>query len=156
MIRPATPRDLPTILAMVHELAEYEREPEAVEATEADLRAMLFAPDPKVFCHVAEEDGEEVGHAVWYLSFSTWTGRYGIWLDDLYVRPAHRGTGLGVALVQALAAICVEHGYRRLEWWVLDWNEPAIRVYQGLGARSMDDWTVNRLDGEALVRLGTP
>ncbi len=156
MIRPATPSDLPTILAMVHELAEYEREPDAVEATEADLRALLFAPDPKVFCHVVEEDGEVVGHAVWYLSFSTWTGRHGIWLDDLYVRPAHRGKGLGVALVRALAAICVEHGYRRLEWWVLDWNEPAIRVYQGLGARSMDDWTVNRLDGEDLVRLGTP
>jgi GNAT superfamily N-acetyltransferase len=155
VIRAARVDDVPIILAMVHELAEYEREPDAVAMTEVDLEQALFGPSPQVFALVAEEDGEVVGHAIWYLNFSTWSGRHGIWLDDLYVRPAARGQGYGVALVKALAAICVERGYGRLEWAVLDWNEPAIRIYQALGARSMDEWTINRVESEVLARLAT-
>jgi GNAT superfamily N-acetyltransferase len=156
MIRPARPGDVPTILALVHELAEYEREPDAVEMTESGLRDALFGADPKVWVHVAEESGEVVGHALWYVNFSTWSGRHGIWLDDLYVRPEHRGKGHGLALLRALAAICIERAYARLEWWVLDWNEPAIGFYRSLGAVAMDEWTVNRVTGEALHRLASP
>ena len=156
MIRPARPDDVPTMLAFVHELAEYEREPDAVTATEADLHAALFGPEPKVWAHLAEEGGEVVGQAVWYLSFSTWTGRHGIWLDDLYVRPEHRGKGHGLALLRSLAEVCVERGYQRFEWWVLDWNLPSIELYRAIGAAPMDDWTVQRLSGEALHTLGSP
>jgi len=155
MIRPARPEDVPTMLAFVHELAEYEREPEAVTSTEADLEAALFGPEPKVWAHVAEEDGELVGQAVWYLTYSTWTGRHGIWLDDLYVRPRHRGKGYGVALLRTLAEVCVERGYQRFEWWVLDWNLPSIELYRAIGATAMDEWTVQRLGGDALRRLGS-
>lgn len=155
MIRPAEPDDVPTIMAMVHELAEYERDPGAVEMTGPMLHSALFGPDPRVFAHVAvDEAGAVVGHGVWFLNFSSWTGRHGIWLDDLYVRPACRGQGYGLGLLKALAAICVERGYGRLEWAVLDWNEPAIGFYRSIGAHSMDDWTMNRMTGEALARLG--
>jgi GNAT superfamily N-acetyltransferase len=156
VIRLARPDDVPQILALIHELAVYEREPDSVEATEDGLQAALFGPDPRVWVHVVEEDGEVVGHALWYVNFSTWSGRHGIWLDDLYVRPEHRGKGHGLALLRTLADICVERGYARLEWWVLDWNELAIGFYRSLGAVAMDEWTVNRVTGDALHQLATP
>jgi GNAT superfamily N-acetyltransferase len=155
-VRPATLDDVPAIMQLVRELADYEREPDAVEATEAHFRRALFPRDghPTVSCLVAETGREVVGIAVWYLTFSTWTGRNGIWLEDLFVRPDHRGDGHGTALLQALAALCVERGYPRLEWWVLDWNAPSIGFYESLGARAEDEWTTFRLSGEALSALG--
>lgn len=155
-IRPATPDDLPDILRLVHALAVYEREPDAVEATEDDFSRVLF-PDhghPSTFCHVAEVDGRVVGMALWYLNFSTWTGQQGIWLEDLFVEPEQRGSGLGKALLTTLAEVCVERGYRRLEWWVLNWNEPSIAFYESLGAVPQDEWTVYRVDGAGLATLG--
>lgn len=152
-IRPVEPDDVPHILRLIRDLATYEKAPDSVEATEELLRDSLFAPSPAVFAHVAEVDGEVVGFAVWYMTFSTWLGRHGIWLEDLYVDPAHRGTGLGRALLATLADICVERGYGRLEWWVLDWNTPAIDFYRSLGSQPMDEWTVHRVDGDALARL---
>jgi GNAT superfamily N-acetyltransferase len=145
-IRPAREDDVPVIASLVRELAEYEREPDAVEATEDDLRAALFGPSPAVFCHVAEHDGEVVGIAVWFLNYSTWTGRHGIYLEDLFVRPAARGTGLGKALLTNLIDIARERGYGRVEWSVLDWNTPAHDFYRALGARPMDEWTTWRVN----------
>jgi GNAT superfamily N-acetyltransferase len=156
VIRPATADDVPVVLELVHELAVYEREPDAVEATEDMLREALFGQEPAAHCHVAELDGEVVGFALWYPTFSTWKGRPGLWLEDLFVRPEARGHGLGVALLKALAAVCVERGWPRFEWWVLDWNEPSIGFYTALGAVPQDEWTVYRVDGEPLVRLATP
>ena len=152
-IRPARESDVAAILSLIIDLAVYENEPDAVETTEADLQAALFADEPQVFAHVAEADGQVVGFALWYVTFSTWTGKHGIWLEDLFVQPAHRGSGLGKALLAELARICVERDYRRLEWWVLDWNEPAKGFYGSLGAVAMDEWTVRRLDGQNLARL---
>jgi GNAT superfamily N-acetyltransferase len=152
-IRAAEPADVPVIRQLVQELAEYEKEPDAVEATEADLHAALFGPDPVASCHVAELDGEVVGFALWYRTFSTWTGRPGLWLEDLFIRPAARGTGLGKALLVTLARVCVERGWTRFEWWVLDWNEPAQGFYRSLGAQEEDGWTTWRLQGDALDRL---
>ena len=157
-IREARPDDVPVLLQLVRELAVYEREPDAVETTEPMLQAALFgAPDvggrPVASCHVAELDGEVVGFALWYVTFSTWKGLPGLWLEDLFVRPAARGTGLGTALLQALAAVCVERGYGRFEWWVLDWNAPAIGFYRSLGAVPQDEWTTFRVEGEALREL---
>jgi GNAT superfamily N-acetyltransferase len=155
VIRRAAPGDVPVLLAMVRELAEYEREPDAVETTEPMLHEALFGPAPVASCHVAlGPDGEVAGFALWYVTFSTWKGRPGLWLEDLYVRPSGRGSGLGKALLQALAAVCVERGYARFEWWVLDWNEPAQGFYRALGARPEDEWTTWRLDGDALQALG--
>ena len=153
MIRTATPDDVPVLLQLVRELAEYEREPDAVETTEPMLHAALFGPSPVASCHVAEQDGQVVGFALWYVTFSTWKGVPGLWLEDLFVRPAARGTGLGRALLQALAGVCVERGYARFEWWVLDWNTPAIGFYRALGAVPQDEWTTMRVDGQALVDL---
>jgi GNAT superfamily N-acetyltransferase len=148
------PGDVPVVLQLVHELAEYEREPDAVEATEEMLREALFGDTPAASCHVAlDADGEVVGFALWYVTFSTWKGRPGLWLEDLFVRPAARGTGLGKALLQTLAAVCVERGYPRFEWWVLDWNEPARGFYRSLGAVPQDEWTTFRVDGDALRTL---
>jgi GNAT superfamily N-acetyltransferase len=152
-VRAAVPGDVPVLLELVHELAAYEREPEAVEATEEMLTEALFGESPVASCHVAEQDGQVVGFALWYVTFSTWTGRPGLWLEDLFVRPAARGTGLGKALLQQLAAVCVERGWTRFEWWVLDWNAPAIGFYRSLGAVPQDEWTTFRVDGEALRRL---
>ena len=152
MIRPAAPADVPVLLELVHELAAYEREPDAVEATAADLHRALFE-EASCSAHVAEQAGQVVGFALWYPTFSTWTGRPGLWLEDLFVRPAARGAGLGKALLQALAAVCVERGYRRFEWWVLDWNEPSIGFYRSLGAVPQDEWTTFRVDGAALTAL---
>ena len=155
MIREAAPIDVRVIRQLVQELAEYEREPDAVEASESDLHDALFGPDAVASCHVAEVDGQVVGFALWYRSFSTWTGRPGLWLEDLFVRPEARGTGLGRALLVALAQLCVERGWTRFEWWVLDWNEPAQGFYRSLGARPEDDWTVWRVQGPALAELAT-
>ncbi|REE98838.1 GNAT family N-acetyltransferase [Thermomonospora umbrina] len=154
MIRFATSDDVPTILGLIRDLAEYEKALDEVEATEDDLRRSLFGPEPRVFAHVAEEDGKVVGFALWFLTFSTWTGQHGVYLEDLYVRPEARGGGHGKALLTELARIAVERGYRRVEWSVLDWNEPAIGFYKSLGAFPQDEWTVYRLTGEALQELG--
>lgn len=155
VIRPAEPGDVPRLLALVRELAEYERAPDAVEATEQHLRQALFPADELARSHalVVEAGGEVVGMAVWFATFSTWTGRNGIWLEDLYVRPEHRGAGLGAALLARLASVAVERGWRRLEWAVLDWNEPSIRFYQALGAWPMNEWVQYRLDGDQLAAL---
>jgi len=160
-VRAATPDDLPVILRLVRELAEYEKALHEVGASQEHLRDALFPADraPAAFAHVAEVDGEVVGCAIWFLSFSTWTGTHGIWLEDLYVTPAQRGSGLGRELLRTLAAICVERGYSRLEWWVLDWNEPSIGFYESIGAVAQDEWTRFRLDGGALgtmAALGAP
>lgn len=160
-VRPATPDDVVSIVALVRELAVYEREPDAVRATPQDFAVALFADNPLVHCLVAEVSGEDgardvVGIAVWYRTFSTWEGRHGIWLEDLFVSPNSRGLGIGKALLEALAAECVARGYSRFEWWVLDWNEPAHDFYRSLGARPEDEWTVWRLDGDDLARLGAP
>lgn len=154
MIRTATPADVPVILALIRELAAYEREPAAVEATESMIQAALFGASPVASCHVAELDDEIVGFALWYVTFSTWKGVAGLWLEDLFVRPAARGHGLGKLLLQQLAAVCVDRGYARFEWWVLDWNVDAQGFYRALGACPEDDWTVWRVDGDALTALG--
>jgi GNAT superfamily N-acetyltransferase len=153
MIRPALAADIGVIHQLIRDLAEYERGLHEVIATEDDLRAALLAARPALFAHVAEEDGEVAGFALWYLSYSTWTGQHGIYLEDLYVRPDRRGSGHGRALLAELARICVERGYRRLEWSVLDWNTPALGFYASLGAVAMDGWTVHRLTGPALRDL---
>jgi len=153
LIRPAVPADVPVLLALVHELAAYEREPDAVETTEEMLHAALFGPAPVASCHVAQLDGAVVGMALWYVTFSTWKGVPGLWLEDLFVRDSARGTGLGRQLLQTLAAVCLERGYARFEWWVLDWNAPALGFYASLGAVPQDEWTVHRVDGDALREL---
>jgi GNAT superfamily N-acetyltransferase len=171
-IRPATPADVPEILAMIRDLADYERSLHEVETTEAQLTALLFggtpaAPGiaattpngaPAAYAHVVEHLGADRGtalgaFALWFLNTSTWTGTHGVYLEDLYVRPELRGSGYGTALLRALAQLCQERGYRRLEWWVLDWNEPALGFYRGIGAVGMDEWTVHRVTGDALVAL---
>ncbi|BDH55133.1 GNAT family N-acetyltransferase [Tsukamurella sp. PLM1] len=159
MIRPARPADVPEILTMIAELAAYEREPDAAVATAAQLDAALFGPAPAVFARIATEptgsgDAESiVGMAVYFRTFSTWTGTHGIWLEDLYVRPGARGGGHGKRLLAALAQECAANGYQRLEWTVLDWNAPAIGFYRSIGAVPMDEWTTQRLTGEALEAL---
>jgi len=153
MIRPATPADVPAILGFVRELAAYEREPDAVAATEAMLAAALFGERPAAEAVIAEAEGVTAGFALFFHNFSTWTGRRGLYLEDLYVTPAARGMGLGKALLRHLAGIAVARGCARFEWSVLDWNAPAIGLYRAMGAIGMDEWTVQRVEGEALVRL---
>ena len=155
VLRAARPGDEDGILECVQELAAYEKEPDAVETTAADLREALFGPAPSVFAHVIEKDGRIVAIAVWFLNYSTWTGRHGVYLEDLFVRDSERRHGYGGALLRALAEVCAERGYRRFEWSVLDWNEPAIAFYRSIGAVGMDEWTVQRLSGDALARLGS-
>ena len=154
LIRPAAPADAPAILELIHELALFEREPDAVKNTETDLAAHLFGPDPQVYAHVVDQDGTVLGFALWFLTYSTWEGTHGIHLEDLYVRESARGAGHGKALLAELARIAVARGYRRVEWSVLDWNAPAIGFYDSLGAGSMDGWPVRRLEGAALAELG--
>jgi GNAT superfamily N-acetyltransferase len=153
-IRSIRPEDVPAVVEMVHELAEFERAPEQCHLTAPQLQAALFGPAPALYGHVAvAADDQPVGFALWFLNFSTWDGVHGIYLEDLYVRPQARGTGLGTRLLATLAALCVERGYTRLQWWVLDWNETALRVYQRVGALPMDEWTVHRVSGETLSNL---
>jgi GNAT superfamily N-acetyltransferase len=152
-VRPATAADVPRILELIRELAAYERSLDQVTATEHDLRLGLFAVQPAVFAHVAVADGTVIGFALWFVNFSTWLGRHGIYVEDLYVTPAMRGRGIGTALLAELAAICVRRGYGRLEWWVLDWNAPAIDFYRSIGAEPMSEWTVQRLAGQSLDDL---
>lgn len=153
MIRPATPADVPAIHRLIVELAIYEKEPDAVKATHADLHRALFGNRPVAECVLAEHDGEAVGLALFFTNFSTWTGKAGLYLEDLFVMPTARGAGLGKALLVHLAGIAVARGYGRFEWSVLDWNTPAIGFYKALGAKPMDEWTVMRVDGDALQAL---
>ncbi|TGX52776.1 GNAT family N-acetyltransferase [Sphingomonas gei] len=152
-IRPATPADVPLILRLVRELAEFEREPDAVEATEELLEAALFGERPTAEAVIAELEGAPAGFALFFQNFSTWTGRPGIYLEDLYVTPAARGLGVGTALLRHLAGIALDRGCGRFEWAVLDWNEPAIQFYRAMGAVGMDEWRVQRVAGDALVAL---
>jgi len=154
MLRPAAEADLDTIIELIHALAEYEREPEAVRLDREMLRGHLFGPRPYAEVMLAETDaGQSAGFALFFHNFSTWEGRPGIYLEDLFVRPEFRGHGYGKALLSELARIAVERGCARLEWAVLDWNEPSIQFYRALGARPMDEWTTYRVDGEALRTL---
>ncbi|GAA5042454.1 GNAT superfamily N-acetyltransferase [Thermocatellispora tengchongensis] len=155
MIRPALPADVPEIVSMIRELAEYEKAAHEVRVTEEHLHDALFRDNPAAFAHIAEQDGEVAGFALWFLTFSTWRGVHGIHMEDLYVRPRHRKGGHGLALMRELARICAERGYQRLEWAVLDWNEPAIAFYEKLGAVRLDEWPTYRLTDEPLRRLAT-
>ena len=154
-IRDAIVSDVPDLIRLVRALAEYEREPEAATATPEQFREALFPEggDATAYALVAERQGCVVGMAIWFTSFSTWTGRAGIWLEDLFVDPAQRGDGIGKALLVRLAQTCVERGWTRLEWAVLDWNTPSIEFYRAHGARSLDDWSTFRVDGDALGLL---
>ncbi|KQY60173.1 GCN5 family acetyltransferase [Aeromicrobium sp. Root495] len=152
-VREATPDDVETIVQLVRDLAEYEREPEAAQATPEQIHAALFGPESVASCFMAEVDGAPAGMALWYRTFSTWTGLPGIHLEDLFVLPEHRGSGLGKALLVALSRICLDRGWPRLEWDVLDWNEPSIAFYDRLGALPQDTWIGYRLSGDALSGL---
>ncbi len=156
-IRRAEQQDVAEILGMVRDLAVYERLADQAVATEDQFQAALFGPDPKAFAHVVEHESADGhllgGFALWFLNYSTWTGKHGLYLEDLYVRPELRGTGYGKRLLSALAQECVEHDYARFEWSVLDWNEPALGFYRSLGAVAMDEWTVHRVTGDDLRRL---
>ncbi|MBW6533054.1 GNAT family N-acetyltransferase [Sphingomonas sp. RRHST34] len=152
-IRPATPADVPTMLRFVRELATYEREPDAVLATEPMMAEALFGSDPAAAALIAERDGEAIGFALYFFTYSTWTGRRGLWLEDLYVTTEARGSGAGAALLRALAGVALDRDCARFEWTVLDWNTPAIDFYRAKGAAPLDQWTTQRVEGEALVRL---
>ena len=153
-IRPAQRQEVGIVLQLIHDLAVYEKAPNEVEATEKELMETIFTSDPKVFCDLVEVDGEIAGMAIWFLNYSTWQGKHGIYLEDLFIKPEYRGRGYGKALLKHLAKICDEKGYGRFQWWVLDWNSPAIEFYRSLGAVAMDEWTVYRVSGQALKELG--
>ncbi|MGP7795853.1 GNAT family N-acetyltransferase [Sphingomonas sp. CLY1604] len=153
MIRPATPADVATILGFVRDLAAFEREPDAVEATEASLHDALFGLRPAAEAVIAEDADEALGFALFFHNFSTWKGRRGLYLEDLYVTPEARGKGVGTALLRHLAGLAVERDCGRFEWAVLDWNADAIAFYRQMGAVGLEDWTVQRVDGDALRRL---
>lgn len=153
-IRPARLGEEGIILQLIKDLAEYERAPHEVEATENEITQSIFADEPKVFCDLVDIDGEIAGMAIWFLNYSTWQGKHGIYLEDLFIKPEYRGRGFGKALLQHLAKKCNENGYGRFQWWVLDWNSPAIEFYRSLGAEAMDEWTVYRVSGEPLKNLG--
>lgn len=152
-IRPAVPADTPLILALVHELALYERELNAVEATKADLLRDGFGPTPRFQCIIAEYDGQAAAFALYFHSYSTWEGRAGIYLEDLFVRPEFRTRGIGKALLSHLAGMALAEGCVRLEWSVLNWNQPAIDFYHRLGARMKTEWRGMRVSGDALIAL---
>jgi len=152
-LRPAVPTDAPLILDYIRELADYEREPEAAVATEADILRYVFSEHPLVQVTMAEWAGQPAGFALWFLNFSTWEGRPGIYLEDLFVRPVYRGKGIGKALLRHLAARATQEGWTRFVWQVLDWNTPAIEFYEAHGAKVMHPWLTCRVEGEALGRL---
>lgn len=153
-IRPAQRQEVGIVLQLIHDLAVYEKAPNEVEATEKELLETIFTSDPKVFCDLVEVDGEIAGMAIWFLNYSTWQGKHGIYLEDLFIKPEFRGCGYGKALLKHLAKICDDKGYGRFQWWVLDWNSPAIEFYRSLGAVAMDEWTVYRVSGAPLKELG--
>jgi len=155
-IRPAQTGDEGLIVSFVAALAAYEKLSHEATASEADIARDLFGADPKVFCEIAEWDGRPVGFALWFYTYSTFQGRHGIWLEDLYVEPALRGKGLGKALLGHLAQRCVAEGLGRFEWWVLNWNKPSIAFYQAQGGVMQDEWTKVRVEGADLIKLGTP
>ena len=152
-VRTATRADVDLIHGFICELADYEKLSHEVTARPQDLTLALFGPQPRIFAEIAERDGAAVGFALWFYNYSTFVGRCGLYLEDLYVSPAARGSGAGKALLRALARRCVEEDLGRFEWSVLDWNAPAIGFYDSLGAKAMDGWTIRRLDGEALKAL---
>jgi GNAT superfamily N-acetyltransferase len=153
MIRRARPDEAGLVLSLVRELAEYEKLLHEVDATEAMIAAALFGENPRLFCEIAEWDGAPAGFAIWFLNFSTFSGRPGIYLEDLFVRPALRGNGIGKALLAYLAGACVANGWSRLQWAVLDWNTPSIEFYKSLGAELMNEWTLCKVSGPALTAL---
>jgi GNAT superfamily N-acetyltransferase len=155
VIRSARPDDAPAIVRLIKALAEYERLLHEVVNDEARVHEAFFSAHPKSFCDIAEIEGEAIGHAIWFYSYSTFTGRHGIYLEDLYVAPEHRGAGIGKAFLKNLAERCVREKLTRFEWSVLDWNEPSIGFYRSLGAVPVDGWIRYRLDGEALARMGS-
>jgi GNAT superfamily N-acetyltransferase len=155
MIRYARKEDAPRILQLIKDLAGYEKAPLEAKASLEQIEESLFSEHPVAYCHVAEDNGVVVGISIWFLNYSTWVGKPGIYLEDLYVDPAFRGKGYGLAFLKELAKICVERDYERLQWWVLDWNQPSIDFYKSLGAVPMDEWTVYRVSGEALKKLGS-
>jgi GNAT superfamily N-acetyltransferase len=155
IIRPATRDDVPTLVELIVDLATYEREPDAVEVDDGMLGDALFAEHPVVFATVADDGGTVLGMTIHFRNYSTWTGRLGIYLEDFYVRPEARGRGIGRALLAALADEARAHGYARIDWSVLNWNESAIGFYESVGAVPMDEWTGYRLSGEALASFGT-
>jgi len=152
-VRPANPADAPVILGFIRDLADYERLLHEVKITLADVKEILFAPHPRAFCDIAEQDGAPIGFALWFYSVSTFEGRHGVYLEDLFVRPDARGSGAGKALLSALARRCRDEGLARLEWAVLDWNAPAIGFYDRLGATAKTQWITRQLSGEALAAL---
>lgn len=152
-IRRVRPSDVDAVVELVHALAAHERAPQECHLTPEQLHDVLFRSSPALFGHVATVDGEVVGCALWFLNFSTWRGTHGIYLEDLFVRPEHRGSGLGKALLATLAAECVRQGYSRLEWAVLEWLAPTIEFYKSIGAAPMDEWNIFRLSGPALNQL---
>jgi len=152
-IRIAQPSDAADIHRLIYELAVNEKAPEQMVATLDQIDGYLFTEKPVAFCHVAEVDGKIVGFALWFLNYSTWLGKPGIYLEDLFVQPEYRGHGIGKGFMKTLAQICMERGYERFQWWVLDWNEPSIEFYKSLGAVPMDEWTVFRLSGGALQKF---
>ncbi|MBV9556531.1 MAG: GNAT family N-acetyltransferase [Pseudolabrys sp.] len=154
-IRPASPADAALIFDLVRELAAYEKLSDEVDATQGQLATALFAAEPRLFCDIAEWEGTPAGFALWFLNFSSFRGRHGIYLEDLFVRPAFRGKGLGKALMATLARRCVDKGWARFEWAVLDWNAPSIRFYEGIGAKIMNDWKICRMSGDALGRFAS-
>lgn len=154
-IRPVREQDVPIVVQLVHDLAEYEKLPELCHLTAEKLHLSLFGPQPALFGHVAVVEGAVVGYTLWFLNYSTWEGVHGVYLEDLYVRPDQRGSGLGKALLLQLAQIATERGYARVEWSVLDWNTPSIDFYKSLGAIAMHGWSVFRLSGPALHQIGT-
>ncbi|RDI53210.1 GNAT family N-acetyltransferase [Nocardia mexicana] len=156
MIRRAEPRDIPALVELVYDLAEYEKSRDQCHLTAEQLHAALFGPDPALFAHVAQDDssGAVLGCAIWFLNYSTWTGTHGIYLEDLFVKPEARGLGLGKALLTELAREAVTRGYQRVDWAVLNWNTPSIDFYKSIGAEPQTEWTGYRLDGDALTELG--
>ena len=153
-IRPAKREEVGDVLQLIQDLATYEKAPDQVEASKDDLLNTIFAKDPRVFCDLVEVDGQIAGMAIWFLNYSTWQAKHGIYLEDLYIKPEFRARGYGKALLKHLAQICDKEGYGRLQWWVLDWNSPAIEFYKSFGAEAMDEWTVYRTSGQALKNLG--
>ena len=153
-IRPAKREEVGDVLQLIQDLATYEKAPDQVEASKDDLLNTIFAKEPRVFCDLVEVDGQIAGMAIWFLNYSTWQAKHGIYLEDLYIKPEFRARGYGKALLKHLAQICDKEGYGRLQWWVLDWNSPAIEFYKSFGAEAMDEWTVYRTSGQALKDLG--